>query len=84
MPPTTDRFTIRAVAIGLIFTILAVVGALTYSLAAVTLTPQEQGVLLGVIGSLGTGALGAVGALLASTRSQDPAQAPAPPALPEG
>lgn len=67
----TDKFTIRAVVVGLIFLAVAVVGALTYAMSAVTLAPEQRGTIIGGLITLGSGAAGAVAGILARTTSAD-------------
>lgn len=68
----TDRFSIRAVVLGLILIVLGTVGALLYALTTVTLTSEQQGQITTALVALGSGGLGALTALLAHTASQAP------------
>lgn len=68
----TDRFTIHAVVLGLIFITLAVVGALVYAISVVDLSAEQRGSVIGALVSLGSLAAGAVAGLLAHTATNDP------------
>jgi len=69
----TDRFTVRAVVLGLIVIVLLSIGALIYALGVVGLTPEQRGTVLGALVSVNAGALGGLTAILVSSRSQAPA-----------
>lgn len=72
----TDRFTVRAVVLGLITIVLGVLAVLAFALSAVDLSGEQRGTILGVLSSVGTGALGAVAGILARTASPEPPGAP--------
>lgn len=65
----TDRFTVRAVVLGLIVITLAVVAVLAYSLTVVDLAGEQRGTVIGALVAIGTGAFGALAGILAHTAS---------------
>lgn len=82
MNPTTDRFTVRAVVLGLILIAVAIVIALVVVLMTVSLSADQKTQIVTTLQSLGVGALGAVAGILAHTASSDPAPVPPTQALP--
>lgn len=73
MNPTTDRFSVRAVVVGLVIVTLGIVVALLVILITVTLTPEQQTSVLTTLGTIGTVALGGlVGVLAHTATSPDP------------
>lgn len=81
-PTATDRFTVRAVVVGLLVLALGIVAALLVVLIVVPLTAEQKTMVLqGLIGA-GASAGGAVAALLAHTTSTPPA--PVAPVAPAG
>lgn len=78
MNPTTDRFTIRTIVIGLLMITFAVIVALVIILLEVALTTEQQGSIISGLRDLAVFAAGGVVGLLAHTASPEPVPAPQP------
>lgn len=79
MNPTTDRFTVRSVVLGLIVVaVLIVVALVVILLTASGLSPENKTQIVTTLQGFGAVAIGAVAGVLAHTASQDPVPAPQP------
>lgn len=75
---TTDRFSVRAVVLGLVIVTLGIVAALLVILITVNLSAEQQTAALTTLSTIGTAALGGLVGLLAHTASPEPPGVPQP------